>query len=220
GRRHHRGLDGAAPLVVFDAVERRALRPLAHLHFEIACWTVAKVAADCHISVAGALYSVPWRHVGRQVDVRVTVLRVEVFLHTELVKTHRRIAKGRATDPADYPPEKIAFFSRTPQWCRHQATDAGPNVKLVVEGLLATNTLHNLRAAQGVVALAAAHGAERLDAACRRAVEAGDPSYRTVRGILRAGTEHTDQPAQAAPQAPAHLHGPGRLFNPDEEAAG
>ncbi|HET7722461.1 MAG TPA: IS21 family transposase, partial [Acidimicrobiales bacterium] len=35
GRRHHRGLDGAAPLAVFDAVERPALRPLAHLHFEI-----------------------------------------------------------------------------------------------------------------------------------------------------------------------------------------
>ncbi len=218
GRRHHRGLDGAAPLVVFDAVEGPALRPLAHHHFEIARWTTAKVAADCHISVSGALYSIPWRHVGRQVDVRVTALRVEVFHNTELIKTHRRIARGRATDPADYPPEKIAFFSRTPQWCRHQAAEAGPNVKVVVDELLATNTLHNLRAAQGVVGLAAKHGAARLDAACRRAIECGDPSYRTVRGILRAGTEHADQSAAPAPQAPAHLHGPDRLFNPDEEA--
>jgi transposase len=205
GRRHHRSLDGASPLAVFNAIEQPALRALAHHHFEIARWVTAKVAADCH---------------GSHVDVRITALRVEVFLHTELIKTHRRIAKGRATDPADYPPEKIAFFSRTPQWCRHQAANAGPHVRLVVDELLATNTLHHLRAAQGVLSLADRHGGARLDAACRRAIEAGDPSYRTVRGILRAGTEHNDQPTPTAPQAPAHLHGPDRLFNPDQEAAG
>jgi len=220
GRRHHRGLEGAAPLAVFETLEQPALGPLAHHPFEIARWTTAKVAADCHISVAGALYSVPWRFVGRQVDVRVAVLRVEVFLDTDLVKTHRRILKGRATDPADYPPEKIAFFSRTPQWCRHRAGEAGANVRHVVEELLATNTLHNLRAAQGVLSLADKHGAARLDAACRRAIDVGDPSYRTVRGILRAGTEHADQPPSTAPQTPAHLHGPDQLFNPDNEVAG
>jgi len=56
----------------------------------------------------------------------------------------------------------------------------------------------------------------RVDAACRRALQVGDPTYRTIKGILAAGTEHDGQPQpDAAPSAPAHLHGATRLFNPD-----
>jgi hypothetical protein len=80
------------------------------------------------------------------------------------------------------------------------------------------NALYRLRQAQGVVRLADKHGTERLDAACRRAIDVGDPSYKTVKGILAAGAEHDgeEQPA-SPPSAPAHLHGPQRLF--DVEAA-
>ena len=62
------------------------------------------------------------------------------------------------------------------------------------------------------------HDVERLDAACRRALDVGDPTYRTVKGILAAGTETDHRPVVAAPTAPAHLHGPLRLFNLDEAA--
>jgi hypothetical protein len=71
-----------------------------------------------------------------------------------------------------------------------------------------------------VLGLADRYGAARLDAACRRAIEVGDPSYRTVRGILKAGAEHDSQQVAVTPIAPAHLHGPDRLFNPDREAVG
>jgi hypothetical protein len=41
----------------------------------------------------------------------------------------------------------------------------------------------------------------------------GDPGYRTVKGILAAGTEHEGQDDPTAPSAPAHLHGPATLFD-------
>ncbi len=106
-----------------------------------------------------------------------------------MIKTWARIEKGKQTDWADFPPEKVAFFMRTPQWCRKRAGELGANVKALVEGLLEVNALYRLRQAQGVLGLADKHGAERLDAACRRAIEVGDPGYRTVKGILVAGTE-------------------------------
>ena len=218
GRRAHRSLDGAAPGVVFETVERPALRPLAHLRFEAAAWSRPKVAPDCHIQVAGCLYSVPWRLIGTNVDARLSARRLEVFVDAVLVKTHARVERGRATDMGDYPPEKIAFFQRTPTWCRRRAAEHGPNVTAVIDELLAVNALHRLRAVQGILALADKHTATRLDAACRRARSVGDPSYRTIRGILTAGTENIDQPTVAAPSAPAHLHGPARLFNPNPSA--
>jgi hypothetical protein len=219
GQRRHRSLDGGAPYTVFQAVELPAMGALPAEPFELARWSTPKVGADCHISVAGALYSVPWRLIGRRVDARLSAHRLEVFVAGQLVKSHRRIERGRQTDYGDYPPDKVAFFMRTPSWCRRRARELGPAVTELVDGLLETNALHRLRSAQGVIGLAERHGEHRIDAACRRAIDVGDPTYRTVKGILAAGTETDAAPAPAPTTAPAHLHGPQRLFNPGEAAS-
>ena len=64
-----------------------------------------------------------------------------------------------------------------------------------------------------MLGLADKHGPARLEAACAKAVAVGDPSYRTVKGILIAGAE-TDPPPPATGDAgaAAHLHGPTQLF--------
>jgi hypothetical protein len=102
---------------------------------------------------------------------------------------------------------------RTPTWCRHRAAEIGPATTTVIDGLLAENALFRLRAAQGVLGLADKHDPPRLEAACAVATAAGDPSYRTIKGILAAGTETTvvTRPTGDA-GAPAHLHGPLQLF--------
>jgi hypothetical protein len=50
---------------------------------------------------------------------------------------------------------------------------------------------------------------QRLNAACARALQVGDPSYRTIKGILAAGTECDGIAEPAAPTAQAFLRGPG-----------
>ena len=65
----------------------------------------------------------------------------------------------------------------------------GPACEQVIGELLADNALYRLRAAQGVIGLADKHDPARLEAACAKAIAAGDPSYRTVKGILAAGAE-------------------------------
>lgn len=218
--RAHRGLDRRSPKDLFDTEEAAMLLPLPAGRFELAAWSTAKVGPDIHIKVGRALYSVPWRHIGRSVDARSTVGRVEVYLDGQLIATHRRIERGKQTNYDHYPPERIAFMMRTPAWCRRRAAELGPSVAAVVGELMEVNALYRLRAAQGIIGLADKHTAERLDAACAKAIAVGDPSYRTVKGILAAGVE-TDpaSPAQSAPVAPAHLHGPARLFNLEGEAA-
>ena len=59
------------------------------------------------------------------------------------------------------------------------------------------------------------HDRSRLEAACAKAITAGDPSYRTIKGILAAGTDR-DLPAAAAAGdggAGAFLHGPASFAN-------
>jgi len=199
-------------LAVFQAIEAEALLALPRVAFELAAWSRPKVGPDCHVKVGPALYSVPFRLIGQHVDARATDRSVEIFLDGVLVKTWGRAKGGRRTDYADYPPEKVAFFMRTPAWCRRRADQLGPAVAELVGLLLADPVLHRLRSAQGVLRLADRYPAARLDAACARAITVGDPGYRTVKGILLAGTEHDGQPTSAVVDAPAHLHGPATLF--------
>ena len=221
GVRSHRGLGGAQPIVVFNSVEQSVLTPLPRMLFQAAVWSRPKVGTDCHINVAGVLYSVPWKHIGVRVEARLTDRYMEAFIGPDLIKTHARLARGRQTDWSDYPPEKAAFFMRTPVWCRKRASELGSDVAELINDLMTINALHRLRACQGVIGLADKYGTTRLNAACRRAIDVGDPTYRTVKGILIAGTETdiTASPA-ATPVVPAHLHGPQRLFVIDANNGG
>jgi len=211
GLRRSRALDGASPMSVFQAFERQALRPLPPEPFELAHWSTPKVGADCHIKVGKTLYSVPWRLIGKNVDAKLTERRVEVFKDGVLIKTWARTDKGKQTDWGDYPPEKVAFFMRTPAWCRRRAKEIGPNVESLVESLLEPHALHRLRSAQGVLRMADRYGDQALDDACGVALSAGDPSYRTVKGLLAAGVDKS----RTTVSVPAHLHGPSQLFLPE-----
>jgi transposase len=216
GQRECRPLEGAAPAVVFAATEKQALQPLPLEPFVPATWARAKIGPDIHARVARVLYSVPWRHIGATADVRITDTTVQFFIAGQLVKTHPRKSAGKQTDYSDYPPNKIAFHMHTPTWCRTQAERIGPACEEVIGELLSDNALYRLRAAQGVIGLADRHDTNRLEAACARAINAGDPSYRTVKGILVAGAEHDTTAARRRSGdggAAAFLHGPASFGN-------
>jgi hypothetical protein len=208
GLRIH-GTTHRKPLEVYEMEERPAMPCLPERPFERCAWTVAKVGQDAHCSVSAALYSVPHIHRGRSLDVRVTDRLVEFYHDGDLLKTYvRRYDGRRTTDPADLPPDRVAFFEHTPQWCLSRAREIGPSVSELMRRLLAAQTLAHLRQAQGIVHLEQSYGKERLDAACARALAFGDPAYRTVKRILAAAmdAQTMQEPARGA-QTGAYLRG-------------
>ena len=124
---------------------------------------------------------------------------MQLFIDGECVKTHPFQQRGRRTDFVDLPEERVGFFMRTPSWCRIQAGSIGPATDALVAELLSLNALFRLRQAQGVLRLVDEYGAARVEAACRRALEVGDPCYRTVKGILMAGTENEATSSRSSP---------------------
>jgi len=74
--------------------------------------------------------------------------------------------------------------------------------------------LHHLRQSQGIIRLAETYGAARLDAACLRALDYGNPRYPTIKTILEKGLD--PQLAEPAPAAivsvGAYLRGPDALL--------
>ncbi|MGB9305095.1 MAG: IS21 family transposase, partial [Mycobacterium sp.] len=209
GVHKHRGLDGQTPASMFTAVERDALIPLPPRPFESVTYSLGRVAPDCHVKSGKALYSVPWRLIGQQVTARTAGDVVQIFHHDAVVATHVLHLTGRSTNFEHYPPHKIAHTLRSVTWCRTQAEQIGPGAVAIVAELSTVNAIHRLRAIQGIIRLRDTYGQTRLDAACARALAIGDPGYRTVKGILVAGTEHGDDPPhQHVPTPPAMLRGP------------
>ena len=207
-KRPHRSVQATVG-EVYRERELPALRPLPAEPFEVAHWAKAMVHPDCHVQVRRHFYSVPWRLVGKQLDIRIGERVVTVYHAGELVKTHvRERGELRYTDPSDFPEQKIAFLLRTPQWCRRQAAELGLAVLQLVDELLAEPfPLTRLRQAQAVIRLAEDHGAEQLDAACQRAL-AADASYRTVRTLLMNERDRrVDDSVTHVSNASAYLHG-------------
>ncbi len=222
GQRVH-GTTGERPLEAFRQREQAALLPLPAAPWEVVSWTTATVQADCHLSVARARYSVPARYVGQQLDVRLGAHLVAIYEGATLVTTHVRQMQGHATRLEHYPAAGQAFLRATPQVCLQRAQTLGPATTTLVAPLLATRTRHHLREVQALLRLAERYDAVRLEAACSRALVAGDGRLRTVRGLLASGRDQLapEPEVEARPTSTvgAFLRGPAAFVPPSAVAA-
>jgi hypothetical protein len=162
------------------------------------------VHPDHHVSVQYALYSAPSTTCppGTKLEARCDQTLVKLYRRGELVKVHPRQPKGgRWTDPDDYPAERTAYAMRAPDRVVQQAGQLGPNVGRFAERLLdAPFPWSKLRQSQKLLRLAERYTAERLDAACARALGFELVDVRRLERILVLALEHEGQP----PPPPEH----------------
>jgi len=192
------------PLERFEAVEKAALVELPASAYDMGVWKQAKLHPDCHVVVEGAYYSAPHRLIGRRLWVRTNGRDVVIYHNYERVATHPWAPPGvRRTNPAHYPPDKVAFLMATPAWCRRRAGEIGEATATVVESLLNDRPLDRLRSVQALLRLADKYGQRRLEAACRRAIRFTEISYTTIKRILERGLESDPLP-QPSPSGKRH----------------
>src|SRR5437773_12274145 len=97
---------------------------------------------------------------------------VRIYVRGELIKTHDRKPRGgRSTDYTDYPDGKAPYAMRWPNFYSKQARELGPSIGDFTDQLLSGEfPWSRLRSAQKLLGLADRYGAERLNAACQRAL--------------------------------------------------
>jgi len=171
GMRIH-GTTRKPPLILFETVEKAALRPLTAQRFDPPRWAEPKVHPDCHVRFNYGLYSVPHIHKGRKTTLRADSKLVRIYVAGNLVKTHPlQPPGGRSTDYSDYPPEKTPYAMRDADYMIRKAKEQGENIGSFAERLLSgTFPWSKLRQAQKLLRLTEKYGNERIDAACRRAI--------------------------------------------------
>jgi transposase len=189
GMRVH-GTTRCRPAEVFATDEAPKLKPAPDEAFDIPTWTHPKVAPDRHVQIAKALYSVPGELVGRRLDARVDAHTVKLYWRGELIKVHPVVAPGRRhTDPADLPSEVSAYAMRDLNTLQRKASTHGEHI-----GTYAAAVLEHplpwtkMRQVYRLLGLARRHGADAVDDACRRALDAEVIDVGLIERMLTRGT--------------------------------
>ena len=167
-------------------------------------WKQCTVHWDCHLILDKCYYSVPYPYRGERLWVRADLKLVRVYRNHQLIKTHLRVFEPGScqTQTGDYPPDKRAYLERTPEWCRRQADELGPEVSRYVRRVLGDHAMRNLRKAQAVLRLAESHPAATLDQACRRALRFDNVRFSSLKKILEKGLFRRPSPPRR-PSSPA-----------------
>src|SRR6185437_10914012 len=96
----------------FLELEQPALRPLPLQRYEYATWKRAKVFLDYHVEHERRYYSVPYRLIGKSVDLRITAHTIEVFYRSQAVARHLKCSGSRRfiTEPGHRPERHSAVI--------------------------------------------------------------------------------------------------------------
>lgn len=177
---------------VFDAEEKPLLRPLPAVAYEISRWVYGRrVRTDGHVVFEKNFYSVPYAHVGRSVDLRVTASTVEVFAGDERLTSHLLAPMGvinaHRTHDADLPngPRYRAWDApRVREWAARIGQDTTTVVNRIFESVAVEE--QGLDAALAVLRLTRRYSPARVEAAAGIALasKVRSPRYAHLRPIL------------------------------------
>jgi transposase len=188
---------------LFEELEQPALQPLPSTRYEFATWKPARVNIDYHVEFDTRYYSVPHQLARQAVEVRATAGVVEIFHRGRRVTSHAR-GYGRQrffTKREHMPAAHRAHLEWTPSRLVAWGNTIGPPVAELMQTILTTrpHPEHGYRACLGLMSLAKRYDAERMRAACQRALAIGGISYRSVDAILKNGLDKVPVVTESPP---------------------
>ena len=200
GLRTH-GTTGKRPMEVFAAVERASLLKLPGERYQIVVWKKATVHQDAHVAMGGRLYSVPWKHIGAEVWLRVVGNELAVYYNDDRIASHTRRASGyRTTIEAHLPEHRVDLRHRSREYWEERAAKMGDEVLAYAQEVFdSDDVLLQLRTVQGIVTHLETFPVERARAACERARHFGCHTIAGLKTILRKALDL--EPLPAAPSA-------------------
>jgi transposase len=190
------------PAEAFRTSEAAMLLPAPQYRYDTPAYSEPKVHPDHHVEVARALYSVPGALVGKKVSARTDSKTVQLSFKGELIKVHaRKSPGGRSTDPADLPTERSAYAMRDISGLIAVGAGHGPSIGAYLAAVL-DNPLPwtKMRQAYRLLGLVKKWGAERVEAACARALDAEAVDVNLISRMLERAKEAEGDTAEPMPR--------------------
>lgn len=200
GMRVH-GTTCTRPLEAFRTEEQALLLAVPADAFDVPKWSSPKVHRDFHVEVARALYSAPHPLLGQRVRARADSRQVKLYFRGELVRVHPRKPPGqRSTNPEDLPKGTEIYATRDLDKLKEMAGREGPAIGRYAAGILDTPLpWTRMRQVYRLLGLAKKWGADRVDLACQKALEAEVLDVNLIARMLERAREAAEKEAVPAP---------------------
>lgn len=207
---------------LFEKLDRPALKPLPSEPYQYAEWQKARVNIDYHVEVDRHYYSVPYQLVGKSLDLRVTSRTLECFHRGRRVASHAlSFRKGRHTTLPEHMPEAHRqYLEWTPERLQRWAAETGPSTKELARAIMDSrpHPQQGFRAVLGILRLGKTYGDQRLEAACRRALDIKATSFKSVQSILKNGMDQKPlTKGRSDPEPITHQNIRGSLYYVEPE---
>jgi transposase len=198
-------------LIAFEGEEKPLLRPLPQVPFEISRWVYGRrVQKNGHVVFERNFYSVPYPHIGRSVDLRITDSTVEVFAGHDRLTSHLLAPVGMVneyrshdSDLPDGPRYRQWDADRVREWAARIGEDTTTVVNRIFESVPVDE--QGLDAALAVLRLTRRYSADRVEAAAGIALgsRVRSPRYAHLRPILETNQDHADTSRRSGPATTA-----------------
>lgn len=178
---------------LYATLDRPALQALPAERYVLAEWKTVRANIDYHVEVDFHYYSVPYQLRGEQLEARSTSTTVEIFHRGKRVASHlRSFARYRHSTVSEHMPKcHQAHLGWTPSRLIEWGQSVGEATGQLVRNILESKPHPEIgyRACLGMMSLGKLFSPTRLEAACRRALEAQVCSYQSVKSILQRGLD-------------------------------
>lgn len=184
---------------LFEEIEKQALKPLPEKRYEIKRQSRATVHKNSHIyfSKDKHYYSVPYEHIGKRVKVIYSESVIEIYHQNELLTFHaRERQKYGYTTIKEHMPSHHRFVS---EWSSEKFIDWASQIgvhchNMIVEILdKKQHPEQSYKSCLGILHLAKKVGKQRLDNACKRALDYNSYNYNMIDRILKNGWDELDE---------------------------
>lgn len=200
----------------FLRLDKPMLKRLPATPYVFETWRRARVPNDYHVEVDRHHYSVPYDHVGREVEIRATERTIEVLYRGSRIASHARSheAGGKTTVREHMPLPHQYQQDWTPERTMAWAENAGYETYCHFQAIFADRPHPKVanNVCLGVVRLEKHYELERIEAACRRANLIGTTQLKSLKSILENGLDRLPVAAKADPKPIEHENIRGEAY--------
>ena len=167
--------------------EKVKFEPLPGDRYEFSQWKKAKIHQDCHFHHEKNFYSVPWKYVGKGLDIKFNEKTVTAFWQGSLVATHAVTGKNSEgcyrTNPAHFPESRKISDLRNLERLFFLVGKIGDNSLALAKKIseMGVHPLANYKRLLGIINLGKKHSKEAMEYACQMALEMNRANYHYIK---------------------------------------
>ena len=182
------------PRALFETKEKDVLKPLPIKAFYMAFRGERKVHKDCHIILDHNFYSVPFKYVGKTVEVEQDAKEVKIFYEGSQIALHPHVAgKGIfSTQTAHYPKYKY-YTPESPEYLslyKDKMTSLGKETEILFSLIVKEHPRDWYRVVKGILSLRKKYSDEVINLTCKRAMAFGITHYQKIKKICESRCYH------------------------------